>query len=99
MNGGSKPKRVTFRIFIPNIRNFYQQNIAPKIKRPGEIYGGEIPGFTQKSAEKRTIGKVGSVLHFSVSLGSQISLISKTGQAFVLLAAGKNSLSFPLLFT
>lgn len=50
MNGGAKPKRVIFRIFIPNIKNFYQQHISPKIKRPGEIYGEKIPGFTQKSA-------------------------------------------------
>lgn len=66
-------KRVIYRIFIPNIRNFYQQRIAQNIRRPGEIHGRKIPGFTQNLLpEKGITGKVGSVLHISVSLGSQI---------------------------
>lgn len=93
-------KKVIYRIFIPKIRNFYQQRIAQNIRRPGEIPGRKIPGFTQNLLpEKRITGKVGSVLHISVSLGSQIPLIRETGQAFLLLVAGKDSLSFPLLFT
>lgn len=59
--------------------------------------------FKNLQTEKRIIGKVGSVLNVSVSLGSQISLIGKTGQAFVSLApmstTAQDSFTFLLLLT